>query len=368
MNSPNPAISPPTLNPVRFFAQIFAKESEILHIKPFGSGHINDTFVASLSNGSRFILQRINHQVFTKVDQLMANIVLASKHLSAHSKNLGYLSVEFIPTPENTFYVGNSEQGYWRAMHFIQNSITFDKAHDPNLAFEAGKALGAFHAMFAHFDASQLHHTLPHFHHLGRRVNSFELALEKAETKRVKSASKLIDFARSHQEQLQCIDHLTDHNLVPLRVVHNDPKLNNVLFNQTGKALGLIDLDTVMPGCLLHDFGDAIRTSASLADEDEPNENLCGINLQLFEAYSRGYGETARQMLTSVEKTNLPVSSIVMTFTIGLRFLTDYLNGDVYYKTHYPTHNLVRAQAQFAQAADMLNKLSVMQAIIKHYF
>lgn len=339
------------------------------NIIPFGSGHINDTYlVTPVSAGEPFILQRINISIFPDVKTLMNNISLATRHLHLKSEEWGYLAVRFLTTPSGKHYTGDDKKGYWRAMSYISNSATFNRLTGEEQAFEAGKALGAFHAMFNDFNAATLTPTLPDFHHLGQRLTAFHTALKDAPAQRIAKAEKLIGWTRENATTLLAIDRLTDNQLIPLRVVHNDPKVNNILFDRQGKALCMIDLDTVMPGYLLHDFGDAIRTSASLAEEDEPDAGKCGINLSLFESYLRGYLDAARPIITPEEADMLALSSLILTFTIGLRFLTDYLAGDVYYKTAYPGHNLVRAKAQFAQATDIRNKLPKMEQIVRRHF
>lgn len=366
-----PAPTPPTGTDDPLLAAVavrFAGGQKITSIEPFGSGHINDTFLVTAVNRQPFILQRINHHVFPCVEALMANFEAVSQHLLHRSPAMGYHSVQLIKTPEGATFTGDEAQGYWRAMHLIEGSVTYNKVADPVLVGEAGRALGAFHVMFDGFPIEMLYPTIPFFHHAGRRLTQFTAAVKQASAGRMKNAGDLIELTHENTPTLLGIDRLTDTGAVPLRVVHNDPKLNNILFDENRKALCLIDLDTVMPGCLLHDFGDAIRTTASMANEDEPDDSLCGINLALFDTYTRGYAETTRSMLTNKEIEHLALSAFVMTFTIGLRFLTDYLSADVYYKTAYPGHNLVRARSQYAQAADILRKLPEMKQIVKQYF
>lgn len=351
---------------VHLMATRFMPFEQPCEITPFGSGHINDTYlVVPEGSGDPFILQRINHTVFPDVGALMQNIGLATNHLEKRSAAWGYQPVSFITTDGGSLFTGDATTGFWRAMRLIGHSVTHDRIATTRLAREAGMALGAFHAMFNDFDADTLAPTLPHFHHLGRRLTTFREILKTAQPDRLHAAETLIAWSHTHGAGLLTIDHHLETGLLPLRVVHNDPKANNILFSQSGKALCLIDLDTVMPGTLLHDFGDAIRTSASMTDEDQPDTSRCGIDLNLFEAYLQGYLQSARPILTTHETELLAEAPLVLTFTIGLRFLTDYLAGDVYYKTAYTGHNLVRAKAQFAQANDMLFKLNQMKLIVK---
>lgn len=345
-------------------ATVFLTNHTGFQITPFGSGHINDTFVVtSHKTISPFILQRLNHTTFPDVEGVMENIRLVTTHLESKKEIYGYRVLKFLTTNRGKLLTGDAETGYWRAMELVENSVTYNRLTNPAQAFEAGKALGAFHAMFSDFDANLLTPVLPHFHHTGRRLDAFHTVLEKAEEIRRSKSQHLIDYTLELAEKMQIIDQLTDKAQLPVRVVHNDPKVNNILFDTNSKAICMIDLDTVMPGCILHDFGDAIRTSASLAEEDEADTSSCGIDIVLFESYLNGYLNKARPILTGKELNLLPLSPLILTFTIGLRFLTDYLAGDPYYKTSYPDHNLVRAKAQYAQVEDMLRKLPEMEQI-----
>lgn len=344
----------------------FMPREQPCKITPFGSGHINDTYLVVPENaGEPFIVQRINHTVFPDVGALMHNIGLATGHLSKKSAEWGYQPVSFIKSADGRLFTGDVDTGFWRAMRLIGHSVTHDRITTVQLAREAGMALGAFHTMFNDFDAESLTPTLPHFHHVGRRLATFHETLKTADPLRIDAAKTLIAWTLTHGTDLQVIDHMLETGQIPLRVVHNDPKANNILFSQSGKALCLIDLDTVMAGSLLHDFGDAIRTSASMSDEDQPDTSQCGIDLNLFEAYLGGYLQSARPIVTTNEINLLAEAPLVLTFTIGLRFLTDYLAGDVYYKTAYMGHNLVRAKAQYAQADDILKKLGQIKNIVK---
>ncbi|PKP17584.1 MAG: hypothetical protein CVU06_12995 [Bacteroidetes bacterium HGW-Bacteroidetes-22] len=365
MNHCLPEIVPEKTRSARESAIAFLPDHADFEISPFGSGHINDTFLITSGALKRpVVLQRINHHIFPDVEALMRNIRLVTAHLEDKKEVYGYRILKFITTTSGKLLTGDPEQGYWRAMELVENSFTHNRLINQTQAFEAGKALGAFHAMFNDFDANRLTPTLPHFHHVGKRLAAFHTILEKADETRLRKSLDLISYTQEFAEKVQAIDRLTDSNQLPVRVVHNDPKVNNILFDASGKACCMIDLDTVMPGCILHDFGDAIRTSASLAEEDETDLSRCGIDIGLFESYLKGYLEKARTILTEKEISLIPASTQILTFTIGLRFLTDYLAGDAYYKINYPDHNLLRAKAQYAQAAAITVKLPEMQRIV----
>lgn len=329
-------------------------------IKPIGSGHIHDTFLVVDSSGAEFIIQRINTKIFTKVDGMMGNIRLVTHVLLKQTQ----LSVKLIHTHDGHSTLGHYT-GFWRAMEKIPDCITHDKITDPRLAAEAGRALGQFHWLLKGLPSGALFDTLPNFHKLRLRHAALLNASQNSQPERNSNARIASLFVQKHIEQLLILDDLIDAKKIPLRIVHNDPKINNILFNQQGVALCMIDLDTVMAGSLLHDFGDAIRTTCALANEDEPDITKCGINLELFKAYTKGYLSQTGPMISTIERANLSIAAAVLSFTIGVRFLTDYLENDIYYKTDYPEHNLIRANAQFAQTLFILDHQKEMEQIIQ---
>ena len=329
-------------------------------IKPIGSGHIHDTFLVVDSTHMEFILQRINTKIFTKVDGMMGNIRLVTHVLLKQTP----LSVKLLHTHDGHTTVSHYT-GIWRAMEKIPGCITYDKINDPRLAAEAGRALGLFHWLLKGLPSEALFETLPNFHNLTLRHTALVNAVQKAAPERNSKAQIALQFVKKHIEELLVIDNLINTKTIPLRVVHNDPKINNILFNQQGEALCMIDLDTVMAGSLLHDFGDAIRTTCALANEDEPDVSKCGLDLDLLKAYTRGYLNQTAPMISNLEKTHLSIAPAVLSFTIGIRFLTDYLENDSYYKIQFPEHNLIRANAQFAQTLFILDHQKQIEEMIK---
>ena len=329
-------------------------------IKPIGSGHIHDTFLVVDSTGAEFIIQRINTKIFTKVDGMMGNIRLVTHVLLKQTQ----LSVKLIHTHDGHTTLAHYT-GFWRAMEKIPDCITYDQITDPRLAAEAGRALGQFHWLLKGLPSGAFFETLPNFHNLKLRYSALLDAIQNSSPERKNEARIATLFAQKHIDELLKLDNLIETKKIPLRVVHNDPKINNILFNKQGIALCMIDLDTVMEGSLLHDFGDAIRTTCALANEDEPDISKCGINLELFKNYTKGYLSQTAPMISALEKANLSMAPAVLSFTIGIRFLTDFLQNDIYYKINYAEHNLERANAQFAQTLFILNHQKEMEQIIQ---
>jgi Ser/Thr protein kinase RdoA (MazF antagonist) len=315
---------------------------------PFGSGHIHRTFLVSEVN-RQFIFQRINHHIFTDVDALMENICAVTAYIRERvTEDKRPATIEVVKTQTSLTHVQDEEGYWWRALAYIGGSHTVDVPHNTQMAYEAGKTLGRFYKLLDGFQPQHLHVVLPRFHELGYRLQQFHTALEDASEQRKARASELIRLVEEKADSLLWPDRLIASNALPLRVVHNDPKINNVLLDEMGHGICMIDLDTVMPGCLLHDFGDALRTTANPAAEDETDLTKVRPDIQLFEAYTQGFLDQTQSMLFSAEKEYLHRAPAFLTFVIALRFLTDYLNNDVYYHVSHPEHNLERARAQFA--------------------
>jgi hypothetical protein len=247
---------------------------------------------------------------------------------------------------------------------YIRGSKSCDVVENPEMAYEAGKAFGIFQELTADLDANSLYEVLPNFHNIRYRLDNFRRTIETDPAGRVKSTQEEIFFVEQRAGEMHQILLLGESGAIPLRVTHNDTKINNVLFNDRNKAISVVDLDTVMPGFVLYDFGDAIRTGACTSAEDEADLEKVNFSLPLFEAYSRGYLEIAREFLTQPEIDHLPFSVKFMTYLIGLRFLTDHLDGDRYYKIRFPGHNLVRARAQFRLVGRMEESFSKMESIV----
>ena len=351
----------------------FDFKGEFIKEEKIKNGNINDTFLLSFQEENqqdRFILQRINRNVFRKPEKLMTNIVTILDHLrqkvisSGGDPDREVLSL--INTKEGN-YIHKSEQGHiWRAYKYIKGTRTYDLVEDPRHFYNAGKAFGRFQKLLRDFPARELYEIIPDFHNTPKRYRTFLKAVEDDPVNRVKEVREEIKFLNNRKDQLSVINDRLETGDLPLRVTHNDTKFNNVLIDdRTGEGICVIDLDTVMPGSALYDFGDAIRSGASTAAEDEPDLAKINLDLELFGHFTRGFLEYIGDFLVIPEIKYLAFSTILITLELGMRFLTDYLNGDVYFKTDYSQHNLVRTRAQFKLATDMEEKYSDMQKIIK---
>jgi Ser/Thr protein kinase RdoA (MazF antagonist) len=346
---------------------------KILSADPYGSGHINDTFLtvtATAGGPRRFILQRINHQVFRRPDLLMENVARVCAH--AHAKlsaaattDAHRRALRLIPTRPGKAWHVDPSGNRWRCYDFIEGATGHDVVRSPAQAEAAAKAFGAFQALLADLPGERLHETIPDFHHTPSRFANFQAALAKDSHGRAAAAGPEIAFAlaRSHEVGV-VVDDLRNGTL-PERVTHNDTKLNNVLLDDvTQEGVCVIDLDTVMPGSALYDFGDLVRTSTSPAAEDETDLSKVRLQLPMFEALVRGYLASARGFLTPHEKELLPFAGKLITFEIGLRFLTDWLEGDTYFKVKRPAHNLDRCRTQFKLVASIEEQLPAMRKIV----
>jgi hypothetical protein len=331
-------------------AREFQIDGELVSATPYGSGHINDTYCAIFLEGNdsaRYILQRINTRIFRNPVALMENIQRVTSHLASRMANepdRGRRVLTLIPARDGRAWYTDEEGSYWRAYRFIERAHTYDAVESTEQAFQAGRAFGRFQQLLATLPAPRLHATIPDFHHTPKRFKAFEQALAADVAGRAALAKAEIDFAFVHQPIAGV---LLDANL-PERVTHNDTKLNNVMIDdETGEGICVIDLDTVMPGLAPYDFGDMVRTTTSPALEDEQDLSKVTMQFPMYEALLRGYLSSAGSFLTKEEKQLLAFSGKLITFEIGLRFLTDYLAGDAYFKVHREGHNLDRCRTQF---------------------
>ncbi len=313
---------------------------------PFGNGHINDSFKLEIKDADtpgNFLLQRLNHLVFTHPEFVMENIRLVSNYLADPNYPLENLAP--IPDRDGRYLYRNKEGDYWRAFPFFENTVAFDTAETAEQAYEAAKAFGTFAHALADLDASTLRPTIPGFHDGQKRLTYFLELLKKAVPGRLATAQKEVEAIVKNQFIFKKIASLR----LPLRIAHHDTKINNVLFDiTTARAVCVIDLDTVMPGIVLSDFGDMMRTYTSPTDEDEADLSKVEMRRPFFEAIWEGYLEAMGDLLSEVEQKNLAEGGAWLTLMQAVRFLGDYLQGDVYYKTDYPEHNLVRARNQLA--------------------
>ena len=337
----------------------------------YGGGHINDTYLAT-KNGVLHILQRMNTKVFTDPDALMVNISSVTGHIRKKVKENGgnpdRETLHFIKTKDGKRYFKDSEGDCYRAYIFVDDSVTYDAVNNAEEFCESAKAFGRFQNMLADFPAEELHESIKNFHKTTERVEHLKEAVANDVCGRLKTCQKEVDYALEQAKHAGIVCDSLEDGTIPYRVTHNDTKLNNVLFDiHTGKAICVIDLDTVMPGSLLYDFGDSLRFGANTAVEDEADLDKVTFDLNLFEAYTKGFVSEMKDSLTEKEKELLAFSAKLMTYECGIRFLTDYLNGDTYFKIKYPEHNLVRAKNQLKLCQDIDKKMDEMKKIVKKY-
>lgn len=353
-------------------ASAFQCPGKYLGEEPYGSGHINDTFkVVYDENGCKvhYIHQRVNHNIFKDVPALMDNIGRVTRHQRAKFEAAGAGEPDrrvltLVPTVDGQDFHQDAEGNYWRTYVFIEDAIGIDVVENTQQAFEAAKAFGEFQCQLADLPG-RLHETIPNFHHTRSRYDTLMGAIELDAFNRAADVKAEIEFAASHEDMVDTVLDLLAFGELPERVTHNDTKLNNVLLDTvTGKGMCVIDLDTVMPGTVLYDFGDMVRTTTTQAAEDEPDPSKVWMDIDYFEALVNGYLETASGFLTPKEKVLLPFAGQLITFNIGLRFLTDYLQGDIYFKTHREGQNIDRCRKQFKMIQSMEEQMEAMQKIV----
>ena len=346
----------------------FDDSSELVSYKELASGHINDTYLVETTNKEKFVLQRINHGVFKDVPGLINNKVSISKHIQ---NKLSYLPknerdrkvLTFLSTKEGApFYYGKSG-GYWNMMVYIDNSLTFERVTNEEVAYEGGKLIGDFLNLTSDFDANLLIDVIPKFHDMSFRFSQFEDSLKVASKERLEQAKSYIDVVWSLKDEMHIIQNLKESGAIKTRVTHNDTKISNVLFDTNNKGLCVIDTDTVMPGIIHYDFGDAIRTICNTAAEDEKDLDKVNFNIDYYKAYTKGFLQEMSSSISPIELKYLPLAAKTMIFIMAIRFLTDFLNGDTYYKTKYPEHNLDRAKNQLKLIASFSEQFEEMETI-----
>jgi len=353
-----------TQMPLQALFKYFQVEDEIKLVEPFGNGHINDTFLAINSEGkSKYILQHINHHIFKDVDMLQNNIHIVTSHIRKKLAALGETELErkvltFIPAKDGKYYHFDGEN-YWRVCLYIPDSKTYEEVN-PEYSFEAGKAFGRFQEMLSDIPEGTIGEIIPNFHNMEFRLAQFKEAIDANAAGRLDEAKELVDALLERSETYCVQEQLYRAGKLKKRINHCDTKVNNILFDKEGKVLCVIDLDTVMPGFVLSDIGDFIRTACNTGAEDDENLDHIQVNMEIFKAYTKGYMETAKTFLSPLEIQMLPYGGRLLTYMQTVRFLTDYLNGDTYYKIHSPKHNWQRSLAQFkflreleAKAAEM---------------
>lgn len=334
------------------------------------TGHINDSFRIFTDKEKKhgYFLQWINNHIFKDVEGLMNNIAQVTKHLSKKLSlfpELNFKVLEIIPTLDGKLYYCDKKKQYWRLYRLITEVHSYEKVESEQIAFEGGKAFGIFMSLLQDLPAEKLKDTIPDFHNIRKRLEAFDNALAVDSFQRAASIPDEIHFVNAHRNEMLNIQELIDNKKIPLRITHNDTKFNNVLFNNLNKATCIVDLDTVMPGSILFDFGDAIRTGANMAVEDEEDLSKVNINISIYASYTKGFITHTRDVLNKHEIENLAFSARFMTFIIGLRFLTDYLDGDAYFRTLSPKHNLTRTKVQFRLIESMEKEANKMEEIVK---
>ena len=344
----------------------FAEDFGTCTTVPITLGHINQTHKVMVYGAPAFLLQQINNTVFQNVDALMQNTQLVLNTLKAtmatHSD--GLLVPKLILTKTGSSYYLDEDGKCWRMFSFISGSKTIESVRKYSDAYEGGRAYGLFLDGVSGLQPEQLNITIPDFHSLEIRFKAFQSAIKLNPANRKIEAKEEIEFALKMIGPRMSIPDLIATGSIPTRIVHNDTKFNNLIFSRQGKAIAVVDLDTVMPGSALFDFGDAIRTAANTAREDEANLKIVKFDISIFEAFAAGYIESTEHLLTTDELDNFPEAALYMTYIIGIRFLTDFLNGDVYFHTRYPNHNLIRARVQFELLRKMQQQLPEMNKAI----
>ncbi|MBQ3219361.1 MAG: aminoglycoside phosphotransferase family protein [Clostridia bacterium] len=352
----------------------FKIDGTLVSCERYGEGHINETYLAVVDNGKKvnYILQRINDKIFP-VEKLMNNIRLVTefnrKKIVERGGNPDREALSLIYTKdEKSYYYDKKSGGYFRVYVFITDAISYQVVEKPEHFYYSAVAFGNFASLLKEFDATQLFEVIPDFHNTKKRFNDFSNSLKADKLNRAKDVKAEIEFVLKREEYCGRIVELLKSGEMPTKVTHNDTKLNNVMLDsESGKPVAVIDLDTIMPGSICYDFGDSIRFGCNPASEDEKDLSKVNFDLNLFEQYTKGYLQALGESVTKVEKENLAFGAILMTYECGMRFLTDYLDGDVYFHVKRDGHNLDRARTQFKLVEDMEKLYPKMLEIVQKY-
>ncbi|MCX7002373.1 MAG: aminoglycoside phosphotransferase family protein [bacterium] len=363
-------MSTPKSDLARDIAAQFDVPLPLVSLAPWGTGHINDTFLLIAADGARFILQRLNPTVFLQGALVMENIERVTTHLQKKYRARGLDPrrhvLEQVPTHAGAFWCQDAGGAVWRVYHAVADAHPVIAAPTPQLAYHAARAFGEFISLLADLPAPPLHETIPHFHDTPARLAQLQQAVAADTARRVAHVAPELAFVAQRHADVHSLADLVKAGRLPLRVTHNDTKLDNILFDDhTGDARCVIDLDTVMPGLALHDFGDCVRATARIGAEDEPDPRNVGLNLEVFAQLVRGFRDGAGAQLAAAECALLAQAAKVITLEQGMRFLTDHLKGDTYFKIHRPGHNLERARAQFALVAALERHAGALAAIVQ---
>jgi len=357
-------------------AKHFCFRGDLLTAEPVRSGHINDSYAAVFhapgEEPHRYLLQRINHHVFRSPERLMQNIEGITEHIRNKVRAAGgdpdREALTLVPTVDGGVLHRTPGGEYWRAALFVEGAQTYEIARSLDQVYSAAQAFGNFQRMVSDFPAEQLHETIPDFHHTPKRFEAFVQAVQRDARNRAHTVQAEIQFVEQRASETSVLIDRLEAGILPQRVTHNDTKFNNVMIDdETGQGICVIDLDTVMPGLSLYDFGDAVRSGANTAAEDERDLSLITVDLDIFEQLTAGYLDAAGEFLTTAEIETLAFSARLMTLECGMRFLTDHLDGDLYFRIHRPDHNLDRCRTQFKLVRDMEDKVAAMERIVERH-
>ncbi|WP_195989528.1 aminoglycoside phosphotransferase family protein [Clostridium sp. D53t1_180928_C8] len=351
-------------------------DGNVINVKSFGSGIINDTFLVTCKNNkgdeNKYILQKINSSIFKNVEKLMENYCgvcdYLKKIVSENGGDVERETITVVPTNTGKSYLKDSLDNYWRAIKFISDTVTYDVAESAEDFYKVGKAFGDFQNKLADYNAENLYESIPNFHNTKERFKTFLLAIENNKARRLESVRAEVDFILERENETSILLDMYENGELPLRVTHNDTKISNILMDsKTKNGICIIDLDTIMPGLSLYDFGDAIRSGATHALEDEKDLDKVYVDLEFFEAFTKGFLEGTNSSLTEKEIQMLPMGAKVITLEQAIRFLTDYLDGDIYYKTTYNEQNLDRTRTQLKLVKDIEEKWDKLNNIVNNY-
>lgn len=350
--------------PVKQIISQFDIQGSMGSANPFGSGHINDTF--HIINEQRglpdYLLQRVNHEVFKDVPGMMDNIWQVTEHINkkniaARHQSDRQETLELIKTRDGKLFSNDKQGNYWRVFVFKNGLKSYDLVETPEQAYEGARAFGLFFKLLSDFPAEKLTDTIPNFHNIILRLKTLRAAIDQAPQGRASQVKDELNFVFGIADEMCKVETLKNEGAIPLRVTHNDTKFNNVLLSPEDKGVCVIDLDTVMPGVVHYDFGDGIRTGTTTAAEDETDLSLVRFDLKKYEAFAAGFLEETRDILSKVEVEYLGISGALFAYIMGVRFLTDYISNDVYYKINHPEHNLDRARCQFQLTRRIMERL-----------
>lgn len=359
-------------NQIKSILPHFCFEGEYQTAEELLSGNVNGTYhlkYYARDKKHEYVLQRINSYVFQSPENIMKNIEMVTGHIRHNLELAGIPStrhvLELVPTTEGSFLYKDRQGEYWRAYNYIDHAIAYDIVDNPELMREVGRGFGNFQRMLYDFPAEKLFVPIPNFHNTTKRFYAFVRSIDEDKAHRVRLVEDEIEFFFEHRRMMSQIVQLLDNGTLPLRVTHNDTKSNNVMVDEdTGKSICVIDLDTVMPGSSLYDYGDAVRFGASTAAEDEPDTMRIALDLDKTRAFTKGFLEETNGILSQAELRRLPLGIKVITCELAMRFLTDYIDGDVYFRVNSPQHNLIRARAQMALLRDIERKEELLSDMV----